>query len=218
MSKLYNLSHSARHINRLPHEQEAIHTQLVTDAAAQIFQKEWHRLTQCDALRMSLSSFTAGFVSSFSFADIYENIQNCAPKLLSLIESFNLDPAPGVVGAPETTISRRRRLAVTSITTLLSGRSLSTVQSIITYYLYASRVPKRVFTILNNLGISSSYRTLIRIIEQQADSDQPGGEAKDRLDFQDRYRVQLASPTNDQRVEWKFSLWHPVTPQRASAR
>lgn len=169
MSEFYNLSHSARHINRLPHEQEAIHTQLVTDAAAQIFQKEWRRLTQCDALRMSLSSFTPGFVSSFSFDDIYENIQNCAPTLLSLIESFNPDPAPGAVEAPETTISRRRRLAITSITTLLSGRSLSTVQSIITYYLYASRVPKRVFTILNSLGISNSYSTLIRTVEQQAD-------------------------------------------------
>ena len=75
MSKLYNLSYSVRHINRLPPEQEAQHTQLVTDTVAQIFQKEWHCLILCNALRMSLSSFTPGFVSSFSFDDIYETIQ-----------------------------------------------------------------------------------------------------------------------------------------------
>jgi hypothetical protein len=68
------LSHSVRHINRSPPEQESQHKQLVTDAAAPIYQKEWHCLTKCEALRMSLSDFMPGFVSSFSFADIYESI------------------------------------------------------------------------------------------------------------------------------------------------
>ena len=68
--------------------------------------------------------------------------------------------------SPQTALSRRSRHAITSITALLAGSSLTTIQTFITYYLYASRVPKRVFTILNALGISSSYRTLTRIVEQ----------------------------------------------------
>src|SRR5437773_1817472 len=164
MSELYHISHTIRHITHLPPEQESQHKQLVTDTVAPIYQKEWHHLTECEALRMSLSNFTPGFVSSFSFADIYESIQQCAPTLLSLIESFNPDPAPGAAEAPETIITRRRRHAITCITTLLAGSRLTTVQSLITYYLYASRVPKQVFTILNSIGISSSYRTLGRIV------------------------------------------------------
>jgi hypothetical protein len=77
-SELYNISHSVRHVNRSPPEQESQHKQLVTDAAAPIYQKEWHCLTKCEALRMSLSDFMPGFVSSFSFADIYESMQQCA--------------------------------------------------------------------------------------------------------------------------------------------
>jgi hypothetical protein len=81
MSELYNVYHSVRHINRSP-EQESQHKQLVTDAAASIYQKEWHCLTKCEALRMSSSDFMPRFVSSFSFADIYEDIyesiQQCA--------------------------------------------------------------------------------------------------------------------------------------------
>jgi hypothetical protein len=132
MSELYNISHSVRHINRSPPEQESQHKQLVTDAAAPIYQKEWHCLTKCEALRMSLSDFMPGFVSSFSFADIYESIQQCALTLLLLIESFNPDPAPGAVEAPETVITRRRRHAITCITALLAGSRLTTVQSLIT--------------------------------------------------------------------------------------
>jgi hypothetical protein len=117
---------------------------------------------------MSLSDFMPGFVSSFSFADIYESIQQCALTVLSLIESFNPDPVPGAVEAPETVITRRQRYAITCITALLAGSRLTTVQSLIAYDLPASKVPKRVFTTLNSIGISSSYRTLGRIVEQQA--------------------------------------------------
>src|SRR5579859_5899419 len=80
-------------------------------------------------------------------------------------------PFPGAVESLQTAINRRRRRAITSITALLAGSSLTTVQCFVTYYLYASRVPMRVFTTLNSLGISSSYATLSRIVEQQADED-----------------------------------------------
>jgi hypothetical protein len=169
MSELYHVSHSVRHITRLPPEQESQHKQLVTDTAATIYQKEWHRLTKSEALRMSLSEFKPEFVSSFSFADIYESIRQCAPTLLSLIESFAPGPAPGAADAPETIIARRRRHAITCFTALLAGPGrLTAVQSFITYYLYSSRVPKRVFTILNSIGISSSHKTLSHIVDQQA--------------------------------------------------
>ena len=168
LNELYNLSHGVRHINRLPPEEKALHTQLVTDPAAQIFQKEWNVLTKCHALRISLSDFNPAFISSFSFDDLYETVQKCAPTLVSLLESFNPDPSPEAVESPQAAIRRRRRRALTSITALLAGSSLTTVQTFVTYYLYASRVPKRVFTILNSLGISSSYTTLMRIVDQQA--------------------------------------------------
>src|SRR5271170_7763375 len=101
MSELYNISHSVRHINRsLPEQVESQHKQLVTDTVAPIYQKEWHCLTKCEALQVSLSDFTPGFVPSFSFADIYESIQECALTVLSFIQSFNPDPALGAVEAP----------------------------------------------------------------------------------------------------------------------
>src|SRR5271155_5808272 len=110
MSELYNVSHSVRHVNRSPPEQELQYKQLVTDTAAlAIYQKEWHCLTKCKALQMSLSDFTPGFVSSFSFANIYESIQQCTPMVLLLIESFKPDPALRAVDAPETVITRRQR-------------------------------------------------------------------------------------------------------------
>ena len=168
LNELYNLSHSVRHINRLPPEEKVLHTQLVTDPAAQIFKKEWNVLTKCHALRISLSEFNPGFISSFSFDDLYETVQKCAPTLVSLLESFNPDLSPEAVESRQTAIRRRRRRALTSITALLAGSSLTTVQTFVTYYLYASRVPKRVFNILNSLGISSSYTTLMRIVDQQA--------------------------------------------------
>jgi hypothetical protein len=76
--------------------------------------------------------------------------------------------APGAMEAPETVITRRRRHAITCITALLAGSRLTTIQSPITYYLHASKVPKRVFTTPNSIGISSGYQTLGRIVEQQA--------------------------------------------------
>ena len=52
----------------------------------------------------------------------------------------------------------------------LRSRRINVMQGVLTYYLYASKVPKRVITILNRFGITVSYQSLQLALESIASS------------------------------------------------
>ena len=173
VSELYNLSYNVRHINHFPADEQLQHACMITDVALKVFQKECQSLCQYDALWKPLSILTPEFVS---FTEIYKTMRRCAPSLLLLIEAFTMNNSSKTLESPDAQI-RGNIHVVISITILLARAQFSTVQTFFMYYLYASRVPKRVSTMGTSLdsdqgNLRSSYAPK----HNNQRSTQPGGE------------------------------------------
>jgi hypothetical protein len=96
-------------------------------------------------------------------------MQALAPSFLTLIESLvehtESTRAPGA-----DTERRKRRHIVMALAAIasLSNQQFNIVQGIISYYLFASRAPKRLMSIFNHLGVSSSYNSLQTALQSNA--------------------------------------------------
>jgi len=176
MAELYRFSRSIYHANGTPSEQQEHHQQLVTESVAKILSHEVENLKSCKELRKGVKDFKPELLSSFSVSEVYTTIQKKAPVLISLFDSLmGSQPSPEIVDKdelqefPEPESNGRHRHIVCSIAILLSNGPCNIVQSFFGYWLYSSRVPKRVIVIMNHIGLSVSFSTILRFLNSQAE-------------------------------------------------
>jgi len=144
--------------------------------AHDVYESEWRELTADPEIKKPVAQFSNDYVSSFSMAGIYQRMRANAPHLFVLLEGLGAKPGEvssnyGEHGADEEQ-RRRWRHIVVAVSTLsqLRTRRINVVQGILTYFLYASRVPKRVITVLNHLGLTVSYSSLKSALDSNAKS------------------------------------------------
>jgi hypothetical protein len=149
----------------------------VCDAATEVYAQEWGRLLSYSGFRTPFGKFAVDYIESFSFARIYVQMLSLAPCLFALLAVFTTTPLrtpkPGKhPHRPRVDEKFRQRVVVMAIAILanLRNQHVNVVQCFITFYLYASNVPKRVIAVLNHLGISSSYTSLKRALSANKDS------------------------------------------------
>jgi hypothetical protein len=115
-----------------------------------------------------MTQFTSGYIESFRFSSIYDKMNSLAPKFIRLFSRFTARPV--AEASPDADVSERRKVEVKqqqtersrqravvvalSILANLRNQQHNLVQGVIGYYLYASKVSKRVIGVLDHLNIS----------------------------------------------------------------
>lgn len=141
--------------------------------AVDIYAAEWDRLMSDEYMRQPLTSFSEDRISAFSFEETYDRMKTRAPCFFSLIESLTANNTSSTDPERMRLWGRRRcRFIVVAISILCRLRSqlFNVVQGPLAYYLFASRVPKKVIGVLHHLGISVSYPTLQIALDNNAKS------------------------------------------------
>jgi hypothetical protein len=137
-----------------------------------LYLEDWRKLlTSSPTLNRSFDDFTPEDVSNFDFAAVYKELKDNAPNLLALFESLAVDKGPGAY--KEITIVEKQKIFLVSIIATLAklkNGHLNYVQGIIGLYLYACRTTKGVITTLNHLGISASYDSILKCIDNAANA------------------------------------------------
>ena len=175
MTDLYRLSRSIYHANGTSSKQQEHHQQFITENVTEILSREVKDINSCEELRKETKDFTPEFLSSFSFSNVYNTVQKKAPVLITVLDSLiGSDASSEVVYEdeeefPEPKSIARHRLIICSIAILLSNGPFNIVQSFFGYWLYSNRTSKRVITIMNHIGLSMSFNTILRCLRSQAD-------------------------------------------------
>lgn len=156
------------------------HNELIIQHTLEIIRHEMSNLNSCKDLRIKPSEFNPILLVTFSFNEIYQKMQQCAPNVILLLESLMSGDSAALHTSsldsesedndeiPDTSASAQIRKIVIALSILLSAGSLNFVHSFFSYYLYASRMEVRIIIILNHIGISMSRSHVGRILEQQA--------------------------------------------------
>jgi len=177
MAELYRLSRCMHHANGAPSKQQEHHRQLVAESVAEILRKEVKDIKSCKELNKGPEDFTPEFLASFSFSEVYTTIQKKAPVMIALLDSLmgsddaspEASDADDLQGVPEPVSHARHRRVVCSIAILLSNGPCNIVQAFFGYWLYSAGTSKRVIIIMNHIGLSVSYTTILRFLRSQAD-------------------------------------------------
>jgi hypothetical protein len=155
-------------------------------AAEPVYQNECATIIQDDTFRTPMTQFSDETVDSFSILGIYDTMNRLAPLLLSLIFLLST-PLPGQQRGPRTKKSltpadleelkrkadrRQVRHIVVAFCVLGNcvNQRFNILQAIMSFYLYCSRVPKRVMSVMNHLGMSMAYPTLQKSLAAMAKS------------------------------------------------
>jgi hypothetical protein len=145
--------------------------QVILETAGHLYLKEWRRLTSHPDFRRPLTSFSAEYVDKFSFSKIYQDMVSCAPSLIQLFTRLTSKPSVSEASAtPEAVEDKRQRFVVTSLCILgrQQNQQFNVFQGFCTIFLFANNTPKRVIEVLNQLGISTSYTSLMRGLDSNA--------------------------------------------------
>jgi hypothetical protein len=112
-----------------------------------------------------MAEWNHDYFAAFDFASIYEEIKEKSPNLVGLLDTLSSGTYDGVS-------SQQKRKIVTVLAELAQLRNPHTnfLQGMISVYLFASKVPKRVMSVLNHIGITVSYSTLLRTLQASADA------------------------------------------------
>ena len=130
-------------------------------------------------LRVALGNLTPDHIKKFSFSDTHCCMQEDAPNLMSLFDDLvnisdrQTETDPPNISDPAATEKRvrkrhRREVMAASILANQTSQRFNLLQGIITYTLYSFKVPKRVITILNHLGVCVSYPSLLVALRNNA--------------------------------------------------
>jgi len=145
--------------------------------AVDVYQAEWGNLTGTSAFRHPLNAFSPEYVTEFSLELLYQQMVNTAPCFVDLLHTLiperhaasdegseNLDSDTKIASA-------QHRHIATAMCILGNARTrkFNALQGRIGYYLFACRVPKRVISTFNKLGLSPSYNGLLRAIKATAE-------------------------------------------------
>jgi hypothetical protein len=152
---------------------------IVVDTAIAIIKKEWISLCQHSSMKKPMREFDDSYIESFSFHNIYHQMQSLSPSLFRVLEALipskqdaNLDTSqPGKTKEQKHQRRRKRQIVIAvSILGNLSNKQFNVVQGFLGYYLYACRVSSRVFPIFNHLGITPSIDGVRRALKSHADA------------------------------------------------
>ena len=141
----------------------------ICNSAFHIYRSEWKKLTTDPWMRRPMSSFNERSIEEFSFGEIFLRMTELAPSLIRLVEGLTWSDRdlevdlrkPGVTKAERRHRRKCRHIVMAvSILANASNRNINLVQGCLGFFLYAYRVPKRVYPILNHLGISISFDTV----------------------------------------------------------
>jgi hypothetical protein len=138
----------------------------ILSMAESCYDREWDALCGISTLSQSAEQ-SAGTLSTFNFDTLYLQMQEQAPRLVSLLHLLgNVASA----SSNKSALSRTRRNIVMTLSQLSMLRSErhNYVQRIITFFLFASRAGKRTMNCLNHLGLSTSYATLQSFVTESA--------------------------------------------------
>jgi hypothetical protein len=138
----------------------------IADTLGGFIRREWVQLIKDSSFKIPLSSFGPDAVRSFSFEGLYQRLKIHAPTWIALLENLlhkDIDRTEVDHRA------RRRRIVVcTCMLANKISREFNVLQGMAGYMLFASKVPKRVITDLNHLGVCSSYVNITEAVRTSA--------------------------------------------------
>lgn len=183
----------------------------VCDAAQAVYLDEWNQIIKEKAFRTPFAKFSAQYIESFSFAQIYAQMLTLAPCLFALLAIFTTRPTrPSSNRASRQQVDEkfRQRVVVVAVAALANIRNqkVNIVQCFVAFYLYASNVPKRVMAVLDHLGISASYASLRRALSANRDAMAAARRdmtARGNAQFWSYDNLQKACNVRDERIENK---------------
>jgi hypothetical protein len=162
---------------------------VVCSAAESAYLKEWNQIIEEPAFKKPMTKFSPEYIDTFSFADIYTQMDSIAPTLMRLFNRLTHRPAksakqngtsdpggpaiectstggaepadPAATSAVKQNRSKQRATVVAlSILGNFRNQQFNVVQGVVGYFLYSSRVPKRAIGIMDRLGISCGYSSI----------------------------------------------------------
>jgi len=143
--------------------------------AVDIYKREWKNLTEDGAaFKMPLHNFSAEYVSEFSFETIFMQMKSKAPCLVGLVEHLCHRPRPTTsderqVESPMRARNRHIAVALSVLGNHVSNR-FNAIQGRLGYFLFGSKVCKRVISVLNKLGLCPGYDGLIQAIKANGEA------------------------------------------------
>lgn len=161
------------------------------EVSREAYRAEWKEWVSQAGIRMPLDRFSLEHVQSFEVTTLYTAWRAKAPFLCSLLESLASRKGDALREDKTWHINDKRRkdyrrrcrhivMAISCIGALYS-QQVNVVQGMLSYFMYACRVPKRVIMILNKWGLTVSYSSVHHAV--RAIGQCPGG--KDSLTGQD---------------------------------
>jgi hypothetical protein len=140
------------------------------EVSREVYRAEWKGWVSQAGIRTPFKRFSLEHVQSFEVTTLYTTWRTKAPFLCSLLESL-ASRKDGAQREDETwdindkrrkDYRRRCRHIVMAISCIgaLRSRQVNVVQGMLSYFMYACRVPKRVIMILNKWGLTVSYSSV----------------------------------------------------------
>ena len=142
-----------------------------------IYNAEWQQLTGKSTLfKHSLNKFSPEYVTEFNIESLYRAMDATTPCFVDLLRTVIPErPAAGTGSEMmeiETQIASAQHRHIVTVMSVLGNartRNFNALQGHVGYYLFACRVPKRVISVLNKLGLCPSYNGLLEAIKGTAE-------------------------------------------------
>ncbi|TMC20417.1 MAG: hypothetical protein E6J34_12725 [Chloroflexi bacterium] len=150
-----------------------------------IYLSEFEALRKLDIMNKSLQDWDLDYFTEFSFLGIHTEMLKQAPNLLRLIHALagiklqENEPSPdSELQDNQSLTSRKQQRVVVIVFSLLANlrnRHTNFVQGMFSLFLFASKVPRRVQTVVNHVNMCVSSNTLRNFLKRAAN------EARSRL-------------------------------------
>lgn len=142
-----------------------------------VYLNEWQTLLDNNSFKLPVSNFNEEHIEAFDFGDLFALMEHSAPNLVALADLV-VSSRPSKQHADYTEKEaiqkdrKQKRRIVVAISVLANETNprFNVLQNIVAYLLFANKVPKRIITILNHLGISASHSALEKALRSTAKS------------------------------------------------
>jgi len=133
-----------------------------------LLMSEWKSVCKMDVLRRSVGNMGKESLAEFDLQHIQNKMKETAPTLVHLFERFCDNPRNSLSDDVSHKSSVRVVVALAQLANSRNNLN-SFIQTIIGLYLYGSKVPKRVISILSDLGVSVCHKTILNKVKDAAD-------------------------------------------------
>jgi hypothetical protein len=144
------------------------------EASQEVYKAEWTEWMKQEGIRTPLKRFSLEHIQLFNVETLYAAWRTKAPFLSLLFETMalgktntqTLDEAWDINDKRRRDYRRRCRHITMAISCIgaLRSRRVNVVQGMLSYFMYACRVPKRVIMILNKWGVTVSHSSVHRAV------------------------------------------------------